>query len=156
MWKNEESQLKSQVSVLRDQGEQGDQMFVIAKILNMKDKLMQQILAALLYKKTVIWTDLKINPGASRDNDVIYAAEKVVQVRKRIDDYMATLNYLPSRYNYVPIDSEEPGQYTILLPDEEQGSQGTDFTQLVDAVIESNIDMETLIKDKFLFSKEKI
>lgn len=156
MWKNEESQLKSQVSVLRDQGEQGDQMFVIAKILNMKDKLMQQILAALLYKKTVIWTDLKINPGASRDNDVIYAAEKVVQVRKRIDDYMTTLNYLPSRYNYVPIDSEEPGQYTILLPDEEQGSQGTDFTQLVDAVIESNIDMETLIKDKFLFSKEKI
>ena len=54
----------------------------------MKDKLMQQILAGLLYKKTVIWTDLKINPGASRDNDVIYAAQKVVDVKQRIDDFM--------------------------------------------------------------------
>jgi predicted ATP-dependent protease len=53
-------------------------MYIVAQILNMKDALMQQILTALLYKKTVIWTDLKINPGGSRDNDVIYAPEKVV------------------------------------------------------------------------------
>ena len=54
-------------------------MLVVAKILNMKDKILQQILAALLYKKSVIWTDLKINPGGSNDNsDVIYAAEKIV------------------------------------------------------------------------------
>lgn len=148
--------MKQQVSVLRDQGEQGDQMLVIAKILNMKDKIVQQILAALLYKKTVIWTDLKINPGASRDNDVIYAAEKVVQVRERIDEFMSTINYLPSRYNYVPVDPEEPGHYTMYVNDEGQGGQGTDFTQLMEAVIDSNTDMETLIKDKFLFSKEKI
>lgn len=55
-------------------------MLVIAKILNMKDKILQQILAALLYKKTVIWTDLKINPGASRNNDEIFAAVKIVEV----------------------------------------------------------------------------
>jgi hypothetical protein len=66
--------------MLRDQGEQGDLMLVIAKILNMKDKILQQILAALLYKKTVIWTDLKINPGASRNNDEIFAAVKIVEV----------------------------------------------------------------------------
>jgi len=64
-------------------------------------------MAALLYKKTVIWTDLKINPGASRDNDVIYAAQKVVDVRNRIDEYLATITYLPSRHQYVPIDHEE-------------------------------------------------
>ena len=39
---------------------------------------------------------------------------------------------------------------------EGQEPQGTDFTELLEAVIESNADMETLIKDKFLFSKEKI
>ena len=66
--------------MLRDQGEQGDLMLVIAKILNMKDKILQQILAALLYKKTVIWTDLKINPCASRNNDEIFAAVKIVEV----------------------------------------------------------------------------
>ena len=83
----------------------------------------------MLYKKTVIWTDLKINPGASRDNDEIYAADKIVQVRNRIDDFLATDHYLPSRYNYEPIDPDEPGIYTDIRPEQEgQGSQGTDFT----------------------------
>ena len=70
---------------------------------------------------------------------------------------MAKDEYLPSRYNYVPIDPDEAGVYTDIRTEAEgQGTQGTDFTQLLDAVIDSNIDMETLIKDKFLFSKEKI
>lgn len=86
----------------------------MAKILNMKDKIMQQILAGLLFKKTVIWTDLKINPGASRDNDVIYCSEKVVQVRERIDNYQATLNYVPGRHKYEVIDPEEEGVYTKI------------------------------------------
>ena len=81
-------------------------MLVLAKLLNIKDNLMQQILAALLYKKTVIWTDLKIQPGASSDNsNVIYAAEKVVEVKNKIDDFMSTLGYLPSRYTYKPINN---------------------------------------------------
>ena len=88
MWKIQESTLKQQISQLRDQGEQGDLMLVIAKILNMKDKILQQILAALLYKKTVIWTDLKINPGASRNNDEIFAAVKIVEVQERILQYL--------------------------------------------------------------------
>lgn len=115
IWRNQESTIKQQVSALRDQGETGDQIHVIGKILNMKDKLMQQILAGLLYKKTVIWTDLKINPGASRDNDVIYAGQKVVDAKQRIDDFMQQQNYLPSRYNYVPIDHEEQGVFTSSL-----------------------------------------
>ena len=122
---------------------------------------MQQILAALLYKKTVIWTDLKINPGASSDNsDVIYAAAKIVQVKDKIDEFMNTLQHLPSRYSYEPIDPDAQGVYTDVPQDvegaEDQEPQGTDFTELLEAVIESNIDMETLIKDKFLFSAEKI
>jgi len=77
-------------------------MLVVAKILNMKDKLLQQIMAGLLYKKTVIWTDLKINPGASSDNsDVIYAAAKIVEVKEKIDDFLTkSPGYLPGRYNF--------------------------------------------------------
>jgi hypothetical protein len=105
-WNQQSTLLKQQVTELRDQGDSGDQMLAVAKILNMKDKLLQQILAALLYKKTVIWTDLKINPGASSDNsDVIYAAAKIVQVKDKIDEFLAhSPGYLPSRYNYKPID----------------------------------------------------
>lgn len=96
-------------------------MLAVAKILNMKDKLLQQILAALLYKKTVIWTDLKINPGASSDNsDVIYAAAKIVQVKDKIDEFLAhSPGYLPSRYNYKPIDMDESGVYTDVVPEVE-------------------------------------
>ena len=157
-WNIQASTLRQQVSNLREQGDKGDQMHVVAKILNMKDKIMQQILAALLYKKTVIWTDLKINPGASTDNsDVIYAAAKIVQVKDKIDELLATRGYLPSRDEYQPIDPERAGAYTDTTPEVEgQEPQSTDFTELLEAVIESNIDMETLIKDKFLFSKEKI
>ena len=39
---------------------------------------------------------------------------------------------------------------------EETEPQGTDFTKLLETVIDCNTDMENLIKDKFLFSKEKI
>ena len=134
-------------------------MLVVAKILNMKDKLLQQIMAGLLYKKTVIWTDLKINPGASSDNsDVIYAAAKIVEVKEKIDDFLTkSPGYLPGRYNFQAIEAEEIGVYTEVQPEvENQEPQGTEFTELLEAVIKSNEDMETLIKDKFLFSKEKI
>ena len=133
-------------------------MLIVAKVLNMKDKLQQQILAALLYKKTIIWTDLKIEVGASRDNDVIYAAEKVVEVRNRIDEFMATKGYLPKWYTYQSINSEDAGYYTTFSHESEEsdGGQGNDFTQLVEAIIDSNGDMETLIKEKYLFSQEKI
>lgn len=96
-------------------------MLAMAKILNMKDKLLQQILAALLYKKTVIWTDLKINPGASSDNsDIIYAAAKIVQVKDQIDEFLAhSPGYLPSRYNYKPIDADAGGVYTEVVPEVE-------------------------------------
>ena len=51
----------------------------------------------------MIWTDLKIQPGACSDDNFIYAAEKVVEVKHQIDDFMSTLGYLPSRYTYKPI-----------------------------------------------------
>ena len=78
---------------------------------------------------------------------------------------MSTIGYLPSRYTYKPIttlDQEEVelGIFTQQPPEselyEDREPQGTDFTKLLETVIDSNTDMESLIKDKFLFSKEKI
>jgi len=99
-------------------------LLIVAKVLNMKDKLQQQILAALLYKKTIIWTDLKIEVGAIRDNDVIYAAEKVVEVRNRIDEFMATKGYLPKWYTYQSINSEDAGYYTTFSHESEESDGG--------------------------------
>ena len=78
---------------------------------------------------------------------------------------MSTLGYLPSRYTYKPIttleqEEVEQGIFTQQPPEselyEDREPQGTDFTKLLETVIECNTDMENLIKDKFLFSKEKI
>lgn len=128
-----------------------DPMYVVARILNMKDALLQQIFTGLLYKKTVIWTDLRINPGGSRDNDVIYAPEKVVHIQNKIDDFNQTLGYLPNKFTYKAIDPDDSGTYT-----ENEATDDTQFTDFLSAVIDSNNDMETLIKEKFLFSNEKI
>ena len=63
---------------MRDVSETQDKMFVFAKILNIKDNLMQQILWGLLYTKMVIWTDLMINPGSGgRSGGDIFTGEKV-------------------------------------------------------------------------------
>ena len=40
-WTKESQSLKMQVSHLRDQGDSSDQIFVLAKILNLKDRLLQ-------------------------------------------------------------------------------------------------------------------
>jgi len=99
-------------------GENGDQMLVVAKILNMKDKLMQQILNALLYKKTVIWTDLRISPGTSDSNsDEIYVDKKIFDIKERIVAYESELKYLPARIPYEAIDPEEAGVYTDSRPE---------------------------------------
>lgn len=40
-WTQQSQYLKMQVSQLRDQGDNSDQIYVLAKILNMKDKVLQ-------------------------------------------------------------------------------------------------------------------
>ena len=58
---------------------------------------------------------------------------------------------MPTRYTYKPIDPADPGTYTA-----HEVLEDTPFTDIFNAVIDSHGDMETLIKDKFLFSNEKI
>lgn len=150
-WKIQNAELKAKVSILREKAETVDKMSVVAQILNMRDSMLQQILTGLLYKKTVIWTDLKINPGGSRDNGEIYASEKVFQIQNKLDEFMQNLGYLPNRYTFKPIDPDEPGTFT-----KPEVSEDTQFTDFMSVVIDSHGDMETLIKEKFLFSNEKI
>ena len=116
--------------------------------------MLNQILSAMLYKKTVIWTDLKINPGDSRSNDEVYAAAKVAEMHERLDQFMQNLGYLPTKLSYEQIDPDQPGTYT---QQQQSGIGGeTQFTEILQATIDCTVDMEKLIKDKFLFSQEKI
>ena len=87
-------------------------MYIVARILDLKDAMLQQILSAVLYKKTVIWTDLKINPGgASADNGEVYATQRVFEMQQKCDEFMHTLGYLPTKLTYDPLDPDVQGEY---------------------------------------------
>ena len=143
--------IKGLVGGIRGTNEQGDQFYKLAKILSIKDQVLEQILSGMLYKKMVVWKDLKISLGSSQDDNVVYAKEKVVEVHQKIENFQQTLDYLPSRFDFKPVDPDEEGEY---LRGDVQSK--TEFIKILEAVVESNGEMETLIKDKFLFSKEKI
>ena len=58
------------------------------KALKLKDDLLSQLFAAQVYKKTVIWDDLKIKPGSSKNmdsNEEIYTSEKIAEAHAKIE-----------------------------------------------------------------------
>ena len=79
------------------------------KVLEIKDDIVMQTLAAMTYKKTVIWTDLKIMPGSAMNadtNDEIYTSEKIAEIHDFMDEFEAKVGYIPSKMHYKPFDSE--------------------------------------------------
>lgn len=124
----------------------------VGKLLDLRELLIMQQLKSTLYTKTVVWKDLNINPGSSTDNDEIYANEKVVETYKTIDMYEKELKYLPSKEDFDEPTEHFQGSYTTLV----SSTGETEISKYLDALIENNADMETLIKEKFLFSDEKI
>ena len=64
---------------------------------------MAQTFAAMTYKKTWIWTDLKIMPGSSKNadtNDEIYTSEKIAEVHEKMEDLQSKLGYIPVKLNF--------------------------------------------------------
>ncbi len=62
LWKRESGQLKQQINELLVQGASTpeDKLLIIAKLLNLKDNICQQINQAISYQKLVTWADLNI------------------------------------------------------------------------------------------------
>ena len=107
-WAIQLQAVKQAISALREQGDTQDHMFIIARILDLKDAMLQQILSAILYKKTVIWTDLKINPGgSSSDNGEVYATQRVFEMQQKCDAFMQNLGYLPTKLTYNALDPDD-------------------------------------------------
>lgn len=69
-----------------------------------------------------------------------------------INDYKETLHYVPSKLFYKEVDLETQGLYTV----NEDGGGTAESIQNLDALCESFIDMENLIKKNFKLSSEKL
>ena len=126
--------------------------------MEIKDRITAQAMSAMTYKKTVIWTDLKIMPGSAKNadaNDEIYTSEKIAEIHNQFDDYMQKLGYAPQKMSFKPLDVES-NTAGDDDPDSRRNNKNSDLAKTLEATIESNIDMEELIKAKFLFSDEKI
>ena len=157
-WKSEISTIKSVISKIRQEGDnnEGEQISAIMKVLKIKDNILSQTFAAMTYKKTWIWTDLKIMPGSSKNadtNDEIYTSEKIAEVHEKMDDLQSKLGYIPVKCNFQPLETEKE-----TAEGQEKKEKHNIFTmaQSLEATIDSNLDMEEFIKAKFLFSAEKI
>lgn len=91
-WKLQMSSVKSLVTKIRQDGDnnEADQVSSIMKVLKIKDDILAQTFAAMTYKKTLIWTDLKIMPGSAKNadtNDEIYTSEKIAEIHEKIEEY---------------------------------------------------------------------
>ena len=57
----------------------------IAKLMDLKETLYSQMFEALLYKKTLLYEDLDLNQNvATKETNVVYMSEKVVQIYEKI------------------------------------------------------------------------
>ena len=84
-----------------------DQFVTIAKLMDLKDALYSQMFEALLYKKTVLYEDLDLNANvATKETNVVYMSEKVVQMHEKLAEFTATKGYLPSKIDYLPLNEE--------------------------------------------------
>ena len=89
---------------------EADQIAAINKIISIKDDILSQVFAAMTFKKTVIWCDLKIMPGSSKNadtNDEIYTSEKIAEAHEKIEEFEQRYGYLPTKLNYRQTDSEQ-------------------------------------------------
>ena len=96
------------------------------------------------YKKTVIWTDLKIMPGSSKNadtNDEIYTSEKIAEIHDIMDEFEAKAGYIPSRMHFKPFDSEQ-FQQNDEDAEKTKHKNNSYLAKTLEATIESNIDME--------------
>ena len=64
-----------------------DQIVTIAKLMDIKEILYSQMFEALLYKKTLLYEDLDLNQNvATKESNIVYMSEKLVQMREKIQE----------------------------------------------------------------------
>ena len=134
-------------NVLKDK----DPVFQLAKLMSIKDNLLGQVFFSVMYRKAMLWDDLDIG---AKEGDEVFGQPMECKVVEKIDYYQKEYNHKPTSFFYEPITENQPGIYT--MPSEANDRQFTPTTAVtLKEMISGYIEMETLIKQKFLFSEEK-
>ena len=113
----------------------------------MKDKITAQALAAMTYKKSVIWDELRIMPGSAKNTDAhdeIYTSQKIAEIHNIMDDFKQKIGYVPGMMCFRPLDSSS-NISTDEDPESMRNNKNSELAKTLEATIESNIDMEEFI-----------
>ena len=121
-------------------------MYQVARLMTIKDQLQRQIYFGILYRKQILWEELDIG---GKEGEAIYASPKVVEIHEKMQTYQQDWGYKPTKLVYESIDSAKPGLYT------QQSNWNAETCETLKDCVQSIIEMETLIQQKFLFSDEK-
>lgn len=146
-WTLMRQQIRNQAMQVLVQGQDPstDKFMLLAKMMNMREHLLKQIFQSSLYRKLIIWTDLNIQPDE-------WCHQKVVECINQINDFQETLNYKPTMLQFEEVALDLPGYFSFS----ESGAANCESTDTLDAMIQSFVEMENLIKKNFLMQSEKL
>ena len=108
---------------------------------------------ALLYKKTLLYEDLDLNQNvATKETNVVYMSEKVVQIYEKIQDFKASKGCLPAKIDYTPISDEVEGPFSDFGLSEERESNHaeTESSKWLLAMTDGYVDFEDLVRKNWL------
>ena len=119
---------------------------LVAKLFNLKENVLVQVIKGLLYKKVVLWMDLNINTNEFVHTDIVKMIEQ-------INRFKETMGVIPTKLSYDEVNLETDGIY--LKAGDDTHSSTSEMLNTLHALTESFIDMEGLIKNCFALSQEK-
>ena len=122
--------------------------------MDIKDALYSQLFEALLYKKTVLYENLDLNSSvATKENNIIYMSEKVVQMHEKLVEFQTSKGYLPKNIDYVPVTEETTGPYSQFGINEDgidMSSEETESSKWLFSLTEAYVDMSELLSKNSL------
>lgn len=83
------------------------------------------------YKKSVIWTDLKINPGSAKNteaSDEIYTTLGIKKVYDVMENYMAQMQYIPVKMSFSSLENVDVSNLDSYSDEQEEGGKQSQFS----------------------------
>lgn len=131
--------------------ENANTLEIVAKLMNVKDNLIKQVIHSLIYRKILLFKDLNIH---SED----FVEAKVADVMNEMDDTEKDLGYIPTKARLEEIKLNSEGIYTEIEKKNRSSRKGYIRNESVENLYSlalSFFEMENIIKTNFKLSEEK-
>lgn len=119
-----------------------EKLALIAKLMNMREKMHQQVFHGILYKKLITWKDLRIDPPEHAD-------QAVVDTLRSFQTLEEDMGYLPTQHIYDPVTFETHAYFSFDYLNDVSGS-----TAMLESMVKHYNELERLINKNFIITPE--